>query len=254
MKGFALPRQFRQNSLAESLSRNMRELVSFLNSYVVRFESDGSTLILPGRVEGQEVAYHTPGGGDGHLGYSDGDNYLTHDSVGKTRFRSYNGSYTNVADIDDDGLLLASGKTIRSTGVGASMYRTGADQSISSGVATVLGLNAIAFDTSPDSDLADSANSRFVIPTGFGGLWAYTVETSWGGGTPPTDVYVRPRVNTSPGGLHRNGSVSTYDGIGGSGLLNVSAGDTVDFLVTMNANFHVRGSNTYTFATLHKVA
>lgn len=50
MKGFALPRQFRKASLEEALSRNMRELVSFLNSFVVRFESDGTTLLLPGDV------------------------------------------------------------------------------------------------------------------------------------------------------------------------------------------------------------
>ena len=50
MKGFAFPRQFRQSSLAESLSRNMRELTTFVNSFVVRFDSDGSSLSLPGDV------------------------------------------------------------------------------------------------------------------------------------------------------------------------------------------------------------
>ena len=48
MRGFAFPRQFRQSTLAESLSRNMRELITFLNSFVVRFDDDGETLTLPG--------------------------------------------------------------------------------------------------------------------------------------------------------------------------------------------------------------
>lgn len=48
MRGFALPRAFRKEGLAESLSRNFRELTTFINTFVVRFETDASTVALPG--------------------------------------------------------------------------------------------------------------------------------------------------------------------------------------------------------------
>lgn len=48
MRGFALPRAFRKEGLAESLSRNFRELTTFINTFVVRFESDADTVALPG--------------------------------------------------------------------------------------------------------------------------------------------------------------------------------------------------------------
>lgn len=49
MKGFAFGRRFRSaSSLLPTLTRNNRELLAFLNSFVVRFDSDGSTVTLPG--------------------------------------------------------------------------------------------------------------------------------------------------------------------------------------------------------------
>ncbi len=49
MKGFAFPRRFKSaDSLLATLSRNNRELLAFLNNFVIRFDSDGSTVTLPG--------------------------------------------------------------------------------------------------------------------------------------------------------------------------------------------------------------
>ncbi len=49
MKGFAFPRRFKSaDSLLATLSRNNRELLAFLNNFTVRFNSDGSTVTLPG--------------------------------------------------------------------------------------------------------------------------------------------------------------------------------------------------------------
>jgi len=51
MKGFAFPRHFKSAaSLLSTLSRNNRELLAFLNSFVVRFDADASTLTLPGNL------------------------------------------------------------------------------------------------------------------------------------------------------------------------------------------------------------
>lgn len=50
-RGFAFPRSFRKDTLAESLSRNMRELTTYLNTWVVRFEADGTSLDLPGTLD-----------------------------------------------------------------------------------------------------------------------------------------------------------------------------------------------------------
>ena len=49
MKGFASSRRFRgEETLASTLGRNWRELTTFINTHVVRFESDATNVVLPG--------------------------------------------------------------------------------------------------------------------------------------------------------------------------------------------------------------
>jgi len=49
VKGFAFPRRFKSAaSLLATLTRNNRELLAFLNNFVIRFDADGSTVTLPG--------------------------------------------------------------------------------------------------------------------------------------------------------------------------------------------------------------
>lgn len=48
MEGFAFPRRFVKDGLAESLSKNMRALLAFLNERVVRYDAGGVDVTLPG--------------------------------------------------------------------------------------------------------------------------------------------------------------------------------------------------------------
>lgn len=253
MKGFALPRQFREKSLSESLSRNFRELTSFLNSFVVRFEPDGSSLLLPGDVtvdgvtQVQRLDYHTPTDGDGHLGFSSG-NYLTHDAGAFTRFRSFSSpSYTNIGDINDDGLMFG--------GNGARVSRTTSDQSISAATTTVVDWNTEAFDS--HGSIVDLANNTFDIPTGMGGLWLVMASVSWAAADPGT-ADLRVGVNGSDDVylLRGGASIGTYAGVHGATLLSLSAGDTVDVRVRYTNASVVRSdaNGTFSHASIVKIA
>lgn len=50
MEGFAFPRRFVKDGLAESLSKNMRALLAFLNERVVRYDAGGTNVTLPGNL------------------------------------------------------------------------------------------------------------------------------------------------------------------------------------------------------------
>lgn len=222
MKGFAFPRQFRAASLAESLSRNNRELVSFLNSYVVRFESDASTLLLPGDVT----------------------------VAGATTLEGLdvNGDATFPAGSIDDvnGLLFS--------GLGASMSRRTSDQSISATTTTVVDWNTEDYDS--HGSIADIANNRFEVPTGCGGLWLVTAHVTWAG-TAPNQADLRVGVNGSDGRyLVRGDGTSTFKGVTGSTVLDLSAGDQVDVRVYYSTASIVRsdaGGN-FSHASFVKIA
>ena len=47
-KGFASPTQFKGEDIKNALIRNWRNLTTFINTWVVTFDSDGNTLDLPG--------------------------------------------------------------------------------------------------------------------------------------------------------------------------------------------------------------
>lgn len=48
MKGFASPAQFKGDDVKGALIRNWRQLTTFINTWVVRLDPDGSALTLPG--------------------------------------------------------------------------------------------------------------------------------------------------------------------------------------------------------------
>ena len=49
-KGFASPTQFRGDDIKNALIRNWRQLVTFINTWVVTYDTDATTLALPGDV------------------------------------------------------------------------------------------------------------------------------------------------------------------------------------------------------------
>lgn len=55
-----------------------------------------------------EIQYDTASGYNGHLGYSDGNNYISHDAGGYTRFRNSSGS--EKVRVDDSGLYVPGGR------------------------------------------------------------------------------------------------------------------------------------------------
>lgn len=139
-------------------------------------------------------------------------------------------------------------------GVGGMLRRVTSDQTITGGAGdTVIGFNAIEFDSSPNSDLVDSSNNRFEVP--FDGLYQVTCHVEWAG-TAPGQADLRVRVNGSVSRyLDRKQGSSTFDGIGGSALLQLSAGDTVSFTVAYATTSVVRyhASGFYSWASIHKV-
>lgn len=251
--GYRFP--FRDKADELATIRNHTDLEGWLDRYGIFRNDDGLIVLTEDTDYFTGFGYKTAADGNGQLGYSDGSNYLTHDATFETRFRSWTGSvYNTIAEVDDDGILLASGKAIRGDGVGARMYRVTSDQSITGGAGdTVIDWNAETFDTSPDSDMVDLANNRFTVP--FDGLYYVSCGVSWAG-TAPNQADLRLRVNgTVREYLRRNYEPNTYSGVQGSTIVNLSATNTVSFTIAYGTTSVVRAHSTgvYSWATIAKI-
>lgn len=99
----------------------------------------------------------------------------------------------------------------------------------------------------------DSANDRAVVPSGLGGLHTVGGSIQWPSYS-GMGFYFYVKVNgTTQRWLARQGNVAIFSGIQGSVLLNLSAGDQVEWWVEATATASVRYQYIYTYGWIARL-
>jgi len=224
LKGFAFPRAFRDSSLAESLARNMRELVTFMNTFVVRFDDGAQNLTLPADLTVVGDVSATDGTFTGAVAGASG---------------TFTGAVAGASGAFTGALTTGGVNVDVVTRWGAKQGRITSDQSISAGTPTEIDWNSTVFDNGGYSDLA---NNAFVVPTGAGGMHFVYAHVEWAASV-PTQARLEVMVNgSSQGFLTRVPAGTNYNGLSGGALLNLSAGDEVTLEVWYQSASQVRAS------------